>query len=91
MVLSGSTVADAPDLPVTETTFIGPDRKTPAVPSRLVHEWGAGDGALHAWSYSLVGRRSERDWVARKPMVIKHNRTSAYAKHLRRRLRVVER
>ncbi len=72
--------------PGTEATFLGPDRKTPSVPSRLVHDWHAGDGALHAWAYDLFARRTERDWVGRKPMVIKHNRPGAYAKHLRKRL-----
>lgn len=77
---------EASATPGTQTTFVGPDRKAAGVPSTLVHQWHASDGALHAWAYDLFAGRTERDWVGRKPMVIKHARPALYTKHLRKRL-----
>ncbi len=80
-------VDEAAATPGTQTSFTGPDRKAAHVTSRLVHEW-EGKGVLHAWSYDLTARRTERDWVGRKPMTIKYRKAEFYAKHLRKRLTV---
>ncbi|WP_375491476.1 hypothetical protein [uncultured Jatrophihabitans sp.] len=71
----------------TETTFIGPDRKTPTVPTRLVHQWQAKDAVMYRWAYTLFARRTESDWVGRKPLVLQRVQPQLYAKHLRGRLR----
>lgn len=72
--------------PGTDSVYTGPDRRTPNVPSRLVHDWDAPTAELGAWAYSLLGRRADGDWVARRPMTVRRAAPALYAKHLRRRL-----
>jgi hypothetical protein len=73
--------------PGTVTTFSGPDRRAPYVDTGLVHEWDDVTASMHRWTYSLFARRSERDWVGRRPMVFKRATPIAATKELRRRLR----
>ena len=73
--------------PGTVSTFSGPDRKTPFVDTRVVHEWDSNTAEMHRWAYSLFARRNERDWVGRRPLTFKRTTSNAGAKELRRRLR----
>jgi hypothetical protein len=72
--------------PGTITFLIGPDRKATAVPTRLVHRWDAPTGILVGFYYSLFGRRTERDWVARAQAVSPMLKPDRYRGYLLRRL-----
>jgi len=70
----------------TETVFAGPDRRTPVIASRLVHDWNARNATLYAWHYSLFGRRTDGDWIARQASRWGLCSRSFYRNHLAHRL-----
>ncbi|WP_375491480.1 hypothetical protein [uncultured Jatrophihabitans sp.] len=80
--------SDAEEAATSGTTSIyyGPDRKAAFLPCSLERPWD-GKGVLSSWFYDLTAKRTERDWVGRKPMTIKYRKAVFYAKHLRARMK----
>jgi len=77
--------------PGTESVLLGPDRRLAAVPSRLVHVWGAPIGVLHWRVNTLLGRRAKGEWVGRRTASFPRVRAGQYREHLDRRLTRPER
>lgn len=82
--------AERASAPGTECVFIGPDRKDPAFPSVLVHDWDRPTGELRWRHLSLFHRRYPGDWLGRAPQRLPRLKPDQYRAHVARRLQAPE-